>query len=59
MDFFSLHKQTLCRPMLFTYFLHTQVKSGKSYQNKVVSFGLKRAYMNEHPTRVVQIALIF
>ena len=49
MDFFSLHKQTLCRPCC----LHicnsctriAQEKSGERYPNSVVSFCLNRAYI--------------
>ena len=49
MDFFSLHKQTLCRPIC----LHicdsctriAQEKLDERYPNSVVSFGLNRAYI--------------
>ena len=40
MDFFSVHNQNLCRPVLFSQTCVAQVKSGEMYPNRVVGFGL-------------------
>ena len=51
MDFFSLHKQTLCRPMLFTHlrlvYSHSSGEIGWEVPEQCLrlSFGLNRAYI--------------
>ena len=44
-NFFSLHKQTFCRPMCLHITCIAKTKSGESYPNRVVNFELNRAYM--------------
>ena len=57
--FFSMHKQTLCRPMLFTHLRPVHLHSSGEIGWEVPEQIQLNVWKSEHPTRVVQIKLNF